>query len=296
MLENAVIVIGTDLTDLSLSAVEAACALGRRFGARRLVLAHGVKSGGPFLELGGQARAVERARAAIADVPLDAGDMEVERVVRSGPPARVIVEVAEEQEARLIVVASPGFGALRRTLIGSTAATVARAAHNPVLIVAPGRDGRGPVERVVAAIDLSPGSETVLRAATDMCTAYGSELCIASVFEHPGVLVGEAGEPEADVPREELDRARVAYRDALERHAELPRARQVPTEVTMIEGETPDEALLREVKNRKASLLVIGTSGQDAWHRMVLGTTAERLCCESPSPVLVLPFGTTETP
>lgn len=291
MLENATIVVGTDLTEISGPAHEAGAAIAARFGAARLVLAHGVKTSGHFIHLGDhQGRAVEAARAKLdqVDVP---GVVEVRRIVRSGPPARVIVEVAEEEKAALIVVSAHGFGTLRRALIGSATMETVRAAHCPVLVVGPGREGRGPVESVSAAVDLSPVSKPVLESAADFAEAYGAPVRVVSVFEHPGIAVGEAGEIEQAIPEAEIDRARSQHREALEQALDPLRAKSVPHEVVILEGDPPSDAILRELEERPPSLLVLGTSGHDAWHRLVLGATADRLVCESSVPVLVIPSG-----
>ncbi len=56
-------------------------------------------------------------------------------LVRSGPAARLIVDVARELEASLIVVGSQRLRGLERLLVGSTAESVAREATCPVLLI-----------------------------------------------------------------------------------------------------------------------------------------------------------------
>ncbi|HET8654333.1 MAG TPA: universal stress protein [Longimicrobiaceae bacterium] len=53
-------------------------------------------------------------------------------------PAEEILRVAEQDRADLLVLATHGFGAVKRALIGSVASSVARAASCPVLLVPPG--------------------------------------------------------------------------------------------------------------------------------------------------------------
>jgi len=62
-----------------------------------------------------------------------------ERVVRIGRPAQVIVDIAAELEADLIVIGSHGFDVLDRVL-GTTAARVVNHAQCSVLVVRPGLD------------------------------------------------------------------------------------------------------------------------------------------------------------
>lgn len=62
-----------------------------------------------------------------------------EELVWGDGPAEEIVRYARERQARLVVLATHGHGALKRALIGSVASAVARAAPCPVLLVPPSR-------------------------------------------------------------------------------------------------------------------------------------------------------------
>jgi nucleotide-binding universal stress UspA family protein len=57
--------------------------------------------------------------------------------LRVGQPATVIVALAEDMAAGLIVVGSRGLGAIRRALSGSVSDAVVRHAHCPVMVVRP---------------------------------------------------------------------------------------------------------------------------------------------------------------
>lgn len=61
----------------------------------------------------------------------------VEDLIVRGDPAAEIVRVAEERGAGLIVISSHGRAGLGRILFGSTAESVVRHAHCPVLVVKP---------------------------------------------------------------------------------------------------------------------------------------------------------------
>lgn len=67
-----------------------------------------------------------------------AGALAVREVVRWGDtPAEEIIRSAREERADLVVLATHGYGAVRRALIGSVASGVARGASCPVLLVPP---------------------------------------------------------------------------------------------------------------------------------------------------------------
>jgi nucleotide-binding universal stress UspA family protein len=73
---------------------------------------------------------LDRAAAAV----LKAG-VAVDRIVHEGDPPQEIVAAADRWRADLIVVGTHGHGRLARLLLGSTAETVVRTAHCPVLTV-----------------------------------------------------------------------------------------------------------------------------------------------------------------
>lgn len=297
MLEQATILVGTDLTEHSTAAVEAASAIAKRFGARRLVLVHGVRDA-PFAGLGeGAARALGRAqmstealRAQVAREMAEEGSaVNVTSVVRSGRPAQVLVESAEEQSAALVVVSSHGYGSLRRALVGSVAAETVRAARCPVLVVGPHRSGRGRIEAITAAVDLSPVSERVLASAVAFGSAYDAPVRAITVCEAAGLLVSDVGGFPGATPGE-IDIIRAEQREGLAKLATTDPNHGVEVEAELLEGAYPPDVILQDVARTAASLVVVGTSGQDAWHRFVLGSTADHVLSEAPCPVLVVPF------
>lgn len=72
--------------------------------------------------------------------------VEIDRLIRDGDPPQEIVATAAKWRADLIVLGTHGHGRLARLLLGSTAESVVRSAHCPVLTVGhePERVGRNP--------------------------------------------------------------------------------------------------------------------------------------------------------
>lgn len=289
MSNHAVITVATDLQSLSGPALEAAARFARRFEARKVVLVHGVKSGGALSALrDGETRAFESARARMEAITADFGGAEVIRTVRSGPPARVVVEAADEHDAGIIVVSSHGYGSLRRAVLGSVANAIVRAAHCPVLVVGPDRPGTGPVEQITAAVDFSAVTDRVVRSAVHFAAAFQAPVRVVSVFEAAGLLVSDAGDVETGVTKAEVDALRARRVEELQSLEALAEGR-VAIHTELLDGVSPPDVLLRETEQTAPSLLVIGTSGHDGWHRIVLGSTADQVLSEAKCPVLVIP-------
>jgi nucleotide-binding universal stress UspA family protein len=65
----------------------------------------------------------------------EAAGLEVEAIVRRGTPVHEICAIADEHDARLIVIGSHGWGVVRRALFGSVSTGVLHHARQPVLVV-----------------------------------------------------------------------------------------------------------------------------------------------------------------
>ena len=75
-------------------------------------------------------RVVQRAHAMAED-----SHLRLQPHVLAGHPVRVIVELARELEAELLVIGATGHSALYERLIGSRADRIVQLAHCPVLVV-----------------------------------------------------------------------------------------------------------------------------------------------------------------
>ena len=140
------IVVGTDGSDTATQAVRQAVDLARDVGAKvELVSAYEPVSSQRLREERRQApedlqwtinprEDVDATLEAAAEVARGAG-VEVNIYARQGDPADAILDVAEEQEADLIVVGNKGMTGAKRFLLGSVPNKVSHHAPCSVLII-----------------------------------------------------------------------------------------------------------------------------------------------------------------
>ena len=137
------IIMTTDLSDLSLLAIEPALAMARLFEAE-IILVHVVEDRiPPFLEgLLDPDDMTQETRVSHGTEKLQAfGDRHLgdavpwRAVVGSGTPHEQIIRLADEHDAGIIVMATHGSGPLEHVFIGSTTERVVRQSPCPVLTV-----------------------------------------------------------------------------------------------------------------------------------------------------------------
>jgi nucleotide-binding universal stress UspA family protein len=131
------IVVGTDGSETAAKAVSKAATLARQRGAPlHIVTAYGTKPEVVPEELNWMETAGVQADTILqqATAALDAG-LDVETHSRVGDPASVLIDVAVETSADLIVVGNKGMTGMARFLLGSVPNKVAHHAPCDVLIV-----------------------------------------------------------------------------------------------------------------------------------------------------------------
>ncbi|HEX8476409.1 MAG TPA: universal stress protein [Pyrinomonadaceae bacterium] len=142
------ILVPTDFSECAARAVPAAAALARQFKAR-VICVHVVEPVVPAVGWTPVAEPLPTADisehledSAASELPKvseqeEFAGLDVEDLIVHGAAASEIVRLAKEREVDLIVISSHGRTGLGRMLFGSTAESVTRHAHCPVLVVKP---------------------------------------------------------------------------------------------------------------------------------------------------------------
>lgn len=142
------ILMPTDFSECADSALPYATSLARQMGAR-LICLHVIEALMPPVGYAPVAETIptldineQLEESATRELPKlvareECAGLDVEEVLAHGESASEIVRVAKEREVDLIVISSHGRTGLGRILFGSTAESVVRHAHCPVLVVKP---------------------------------------------------------------------------------------------------------------------------------------------------------------
>jgi nucleotide-binding universal stress UspA family protein len=284
---TAPIVAGVDGTGSGLDAVALAARLARATGDPLIVACVYPRDTRSSVDddaaQGSAAKALESARKLLGE----ATTVQF-RTTASSSPARGLAELAEHEDAAMVVLGSHRRGAFGRVASGGTAERLLHGSGCPVAVAPRGyrRRDAGELRRIGVAFIGTPDGYEAVRYAADLAARSGLPLTLYSVVSvHVNWFVPEAVRPEEEtVPAE----VRQEYQEALDRAlAELPGGVRATGE--LLYGEVVDE--LSVVGERGVDLLVCGSRGYGPVRRVLLGTVSSALVRQASIPVLVVPRG-----
>ena len=295
MTNNGTIVVGTDLSRCAEAALEAARRIAPLVKARRIHVVSVVQVptwvSPPLLSHAELTDAAyEDVRQGLERLELDVPGVSVTREVRVGSAARELARVAAELGAEMVVVSTHGRAGLSRAVLGSVTSTLVRRSHVPVFVVQAEKKLPERFSRALAAVDLSPVSSLVLgEAATFVANAPEGRVRVLSLFEHP--LVGAASDELLPhyVSADEISAMADAHQHEVRKLVCESHMGEVPVDVEVMSKAPPAQVILDVAQMTESDLIVVGTSGRNALHRMIVGSTANRVLSEAPCPVLVVP-------
>jgi len=292
--------VGVDLSRQCISAIRAARALAHRAGGE-VVLVHVVPSTGaegktyeektPGQLLREQSLVEERAALA-ALATKEAPDARLLERVSLERTADVLLEVAEELSAAMIVVGTHGRAGLSRLFLGSTADALLRRAERPVLVLRDAPPHAAPwyprpegepqclgVTHLLVAVDFSDASRRALALAAVLSAQLELRVDVVHVHESAGDirrgLLGrlpstvEASADDAEAAENLEDALKGLVAETFGKQAQDVRHRVVVGR--------PVESLLEIAASAGADLIVVGTTGKAGIERVLLGSVAEKL-------------------
>jgi nucleotide-binding universal stress UspA family protein len=208
------------------------------------------------------------------------------RALPDTSPARALHELAEDEDADVLVVGSSEHGDVGRVLAGTTADRLLHGSPCPVAVVPDGfRLHARAIRNILVAFDGSEQAGDALLAAIDLGRRLYAGVRVLQVIE-PSCLDSLALTAAAAylVMPEEL--ARLARSDLDARLARVDGGERVRAEV--VNGHAVDELVRR---SDDADLLVMGSRGYGPHRAVLLGSVSGRLVRAAACPVLVLPRG-----
>jgi nucleotide-binding universal stress UspA family protein len=201
----------------------------------------------------------------------------LESEVLFGDPAREILRIAEDQDARLILLASHGTSAEGPWLLGHIAAKVLRATKRPIMLIrqrAPeaALEQRILLSRILVPLDGSQIGEAALHYAVAMAKKTGAELTLLEVFEQVKG-VGAAGISYNIPDDESVRKSLLSYLD----HVGGPIKNEgLKVSTTVLFGKAADKIVEYAEKNG-IDLIAVSTHGRSGLGRWVFGNVTDKI-------------------
>lgn len=232
--------------------------------------------------------ATEQARALVpADLPAEFV------VIRARSTSAGLLEVAQENAARMLVLGSSTAGVLGRVAFGSVADRLLHTSPIPVVLGPRGfrRRSDATVRRVTVAFGATEGAGELVVAVAGVAARVGAALRVASfaVRPHTPLTAGVGSRAEYAVASEWTADVERAQRAVLEEVGRLPRQ---PPGIEAVVGHGTDWAgAIEDIGWDDGELLAVGSSTAGPLERVFIGSRSSRIVRHSPVPVVVVPRG-----
>lgn len=213
----------------------------------------------------------------------DAGGTVAEDHLIKDSPAQVIVELAAEIDADLIVMGSRGNGSVKRILLGSVSEGVVHHAHVPVLLLR-GEEDTWPPARIVVGEDSSEDARRAGELAVHLAGLFGADVLLAHVVSQQWMVL-KAESQGTDAVDEIMRRAEVHL---AEQAQDLKGSSGLRPQVRAVMG-YPALTLAGIAKEEERTLLVVGSRGLNSVKRAMLGSVSSNVLRTFEGPVLVIP-------
>lgn len=251
------------------------------FGLSEVVLVHVIDT----LSQGNASKAFRKFDEGIINsekMHLEAMGLRVKSMVPIGNPAAEIVQIAQNEKASLIAIASHGKGIIKKIFLGSTTNDVIRTTTVPVLIEKY-KDVdketckiicRNKLKRVLLPTDFSIHSQRVYERFLGFAHLV-QEVVIVSVIE------GASNDEELFLATQETDCRMFKMKQDLEQLG-------LKTKTILCKG-SASAKIIETANYEKASLIMMATRGKGLIKELLLGTTAQEVARRSKQPLLLIP-------
>ncbi|MDH4043294.1 MAG: universal stress protein [Gemmatimonadota bacterium] len=221
----------------------------------------------------------DAAKSAVRDTLADAVPDEALQFleVRTGRSATVIRDCVREWQAGLAVLGGKHHSMLGRWVSGSTAHTLVRSLDVPLFVTA---HTPLPIQRIVAAVDLSDAAGPTIQAAERLAQVFGARLHIVHIVEPLPII--------PDTPLQFND-------DEVYRRSEEHLDQYVwpliayPGTTTGLRRGVAVDAITAEVAERNAEVVVLGSHGKGWVDRILIGSVTERVLSALPCSMFIVP-------
>src|SRR6185436_18873349 len=191
----------------------------------------------------------------------------VNTTIRKGKIYEEIVNVANEIDAKFIVMGTHGKIGLKKKFLGSNASRVIKEAHCPVITIK-GKEHHYGCKKIVLPLDSSRETKEKVDKAIELAGFFGSAIYIVSVIESDDEFLMNK------ITRQ------------MNQVKEIIAAGNIPVYTEFVKGGDIPEEIINYAEKIDADLIIIMTQQEINWTEMFIGFAAQKIIDESNIPVL----------
>jgi len=210
-------------------------------------------------------------------------------VVRTGNPARVILDTIAHEAPDLLIVGPHQRRGVVDALQGTIIEKVVSARSCPVLVVQ--QSASANYRNVLLALDAAARSRDAVSVAERVVLGAGAQVAAIHACGSPDHAVPQLPGTEGAGAALHADcspaTASTAMRDLLEQESADPKRYEL-----VVEHGNPLPVIMRAIESRQPDLVVVGTRGDGRMRRAVLGSVANQILKLAPCDMLIVPQGT----
>ncbi len=212
----------------------------------------------------------------------DEFNIEVKSLLCEGEPPEVILSMAREKKADLIVLGTYGRKGLNRLLMGSVTSQVIVNSPVDVLVIKKKcSECTGTYRSILVSYDGSDFSKNALARACKLSQDDGAEVSVLYVIPRYEEMIGF-------LRTESIKKSLIQEaRKILEGAKELASKNGVTVKTEIREGHAADR-ILETAADLKNDLIIIGSYGWRGVNKAIMGSTTERVLINAPCPVLAV--------
>jgi nucleotide-binding universal stress UspA family protein len=140
--------------------------------------------------------------------------------------------------------------------------------------------------KLVVGIDLSQATETVVEKAAELARALSAKIWLLHVADPEPDFVGFDASPAYD--RDVRSRTFHAEHSRLQAIANKLRLDGLDATALLVQGPTA-ATILQEAVKLAADMVIVGSHGRGAIHRLLVGSVSEEVLRKAGCPVLIIP-------
>ncbi|SHO49104.1 Nucleotide-binding universal stress protein, UspA family [Desulfopila aestuarii DSM 18488] len=202
--------------------------------------------------------------------------LKISTVHRVGQPSEEIVRVAEEVNAKYVLLGSPHRSQVERVLLGRTIAKVIEESPCDVLLIPESAEIR--FGKILVGVNGSKASMRAAERAMEVSREYGGQLHGVTTIDVP---------VERSLRYGVMNEAWQKGLAVLEKFTHLAEEMEVPV-VTALREDHPKQALLAYAAEKDIHLIVLGSHGHNWVNEFFVDSVIERVASNASCPVLVV--------